>query len=344
MSEGPPTEVIGQGREPDGSRPLRRPLSRGMRATGYLLLAVLGAGGLWLTARPQPAPAAAGGEPAVPVTITVYPSPDETATLPAHHDLSVSALPGERSFIAFSGHILLFLTLSYAGTAPVRVVDGRVPQDGAFADDGASGLTAGTTDNVALRKGVPTEVFIRTRVDCDVVLEGPPVDQLDLITQPAGASPREQIIDVSALGAYWDEARHAACSKPDARTSVIASVGAETVHGYRPANGGRPWIEAVASLHNSAGFDAVVMFSGASSPALSFVAPAMTSAGAAVDGGSTYGTPVRWVISDCAAAGNAPAPALPMNVVVSESHAEALGELGSAFARVWRDALLQACG
>lgn len=311
-----------------------------MRSTGYLLVAVLGAGGVYLAARPHPGPPAPLAEP-VPSTIVVEPSPDSLATLPARHDLTVSTAVGEPSFIAFGGHILLFMRVTYGGSAPVRVVDGRVPQAGAYPDLGAGGLTAGTSANIALRKGVPTEVFIRTRVDCSTVLAGPPVDHVDLVTQPDGAVPRAQVIDLTGLDTYWDEARHAACTRPDAAHDL-----AETVSGVRgvPGNAGRaPWVEGVLALHDRAGFDAVVTLSDVGPSTAFFTAATLTSAGAVVEGGATYVTPVRWMVTDCAVEQTQPAPDLPAHVTINESAATVPGNLGPSFAAAWRLALLQAC-
>jgi hypothetical protein len=347
MSEGPPIEVIGAGPEPDDGRRPRAPLPRSVRALGYVTVGVVAVSAIWLAARPHPTVAAQRTNAvatSVPATRTVYPSPDVTALLPVHHDLSVSPMPGQRSFIAFSGHILLFLQLEYSGPSPVRVVDGRVPQDGAYPDAGAGGLTAGTTANVAMRPGVTTEVFVRTRVDCDHVLLDDPVDHLDLITQASGQPPRAQILDLTLLGAYWDEARHAACARPDAAKALTVGVDLSTVVGSPVQAGAKPWVDAELSLHNAAGFEAVALLTGTAPPGLTLVAPALTSAGADVDGGATYLTPLRWVVRDCAAAQAAPPPGLSFAVTVADSHGDTSWTDDAAFGSAWRLALSEACG
>lgn len=347
MSAGPPVEVIGAGSD-DGRQP-RGPLPRRVRVLGLVVAASIGIGALWLTARPHPTPGTAAANTTnkktatVPATRTVYPSPDVTGALPAHHDLAVSSAAGQRSFIAFSGHILLFLHLTYAGPTPTRVVDGRVPQSGAYPDAGAGGLTAGTTENVALRKGISTEVFVRTRVDCAVVLTQVPVDHIDLITQAAGDTPRAQVVDLTRLGGYWDEARHAACARPDAAKALTVGVDVAAMVGSPPQGAALPRVDAALSLHNSAGFEAVAVPTGPATPGLTLVAPALTSAGADIDGGGTYLTPLRWVVQDCAAATAAAPPALSFAVTVSDSRADIAWTDDAAFAAAWRVALAQAC-
>jgi hypothetical protein len=273
----------------------------------------------------------------------VYPSPDFAAALPARHDLTVSAVPGQRSFIAFSTHILLFLHVTYTGTAPVRVVDGRVPQDGAYPDAGAGGLTAGSTENVALHRGIPAEVFVRTRVTCPQVLAGPPVDHLDLVTQATGDVPRAQVIDITLLGGYWDEARHAACSRPDAGQALTVGVDVATMVGSPSYGGARPWVDAALSLHNSAGFDAVAVLTRAAPPGLELTAPALTTAGAVVDGGATFLGPLRWVVLDCALARASGPPELDFQVAVSDSRARVRWAQDAAFTAAWQVALGEAC-
>lgn len=370
MSDGPPVEVIGQGREPDGPRTprgetrfgwmarLARPRTAGGRAVGYLLVAALAGGTIWLAARPaRPAPSTA--EPGTSRTSTatstatvtataspgesvlVNPATGETIDRPTFHELAVSTLAADRSFIAFGGHVLLFLHVTNTGPVAAALIDGRVPQDGAYPDAGAGGLTAGTTQNVQLRPHVATEIFLRTRVDCDRVLVGLPVDQLDLTTKVGNASAREQVIDLGDLGAYWDEARRAACSRPDPASVVTAAV--MDVRGTNAADGAPPRVDAVAFLHNAAGFDAVVTLGSGRSSGLTFLAAALTAAGVAVDGGSTYMTPVRWVVTDCVAAAQEPAPSLVLDVTVDEKHARLDVPPDLSFQGAWQIALLGAC-
>jgi hypothetical protein len=342
MSDRPPIEVIGQGREPDGPLRPRRRAPRALRVVGYLALAAVASVAVWLAARPEagtsaPVAARATG----PATIVENPSPDGfPSSAPAYHDLTVGPA-ADHSFIAFAGHVLLFLRVTYAGTTPVRVVDGRVPQPGAYPDVGAGGLTAGTTANVTLRHGVPTEIFVRTRVDCSTVLAGAAVSHLELMTQTDTGTSRAQTLDVSALGAYWDEARHAACEPPDATRAVTTSVGG--LHGVPRAPGALPEVDAVVSLHDSAGFDAVVRLLDPGSPAVTFVPTVETSGGAVVEGGGTSSVKVRWTIRSCPAEAQAPAPTLPLHVTVSDSQALVDADPGSAFAAAWASALLRAC-
>jgi hypothetical protein len=352
MKDGPPVEVLGQGPEPDRGRPPRGPMPAGLRAASYVAAVAVATGALWFTAsrhapttHPGPAPSstAESTADALAQTQTVYPSPD-FATLPARHDLTVSPVPGQHSFIAFSTHILLFLHLTYTGPAPVRLVDGRVPQGGAYPDDGAGGLTAGTTENVPLRAGIPTEVFVRTRVACPQVLAGEPVDHLDLVTQATGDVPRSQIVDLRVLGAYWDEARHAACSRADAAQALTVGIDVAAMVGSPAHGGGRPWVGAALSLHNSAGFEAVAVLSRASPPGLSLTAPALTTTGADVDGGSTFLAPLRWVVLDCTLARASAPPELDFQVAVSDSRAQVRWAQDAAFAAAWRIALGEACG
>ncbi len=343
MSDSPPIEVIGQGREPDGPlRPPRR-APRALRVVGYLALAATASVAVWLAARPDAATSAAGAaRTAGPATIVECPSPDGfPSSVPVYHDLTVSTAAADHSFIAFAGHVLLFLRVTYAGPTPVRVVDGRVPQPGAYPDAGAGGLTAGTTANVTLRHGVPTEVFVRTRVDCSTVLAGAAVSRLELMTQTDTGTSRAQTLDVSALGAYWDEARHAACEPPDATRAVTSAVG--SLRGGPRAAGALPEVDAVVTLHDSAGFDAVVRLLDPGSPAVTFVPTVVTSGGAVVEGGGTSSVKVRWTIRSCSSEAQAPAPALPLHVTVSDSQALVDGELGSTFAAAWASALLRAC-
>lgn len=343
MSEGPPLEVIGQGREPVDARPPRGPLPRGLRITGTVLLAAVGIGAVYLTARPHQVtdrakvPAAA----AVPSTLVIEPTQSAIATLPLQHELVASTAAGDHTFIAFGGHVLLFLRVTYTGTAPVRIVDGRVPQAGAYPDAGAGGLTAGTSANVALRKGVPTELFVRTRVNCDLVTAGDAVDHLDVITQPDGGPPRGEVIEIDGLGPFWDEARQAACKHPDASRDVAMTV--TDLQATPSVDGHYPWVQGVLTLHDVAGFDAVVTLQDPSWSVLSRTVATMTSAGAVVQGGSTYTTPVRWTITDCAVAATEPPPALATHVVINESEATLAGDLGPSFATAWRLALLAAC-
>ena len=363
MSDGPPVEVIGQGREPDCPRTprgesrfrwmvrLARPRTGGARAVGYVLVAALAGGSIWLAARPaRPAPSTTAPAASRTVTATVTASPGasvlvnpatgETIDRPTFHELAVSTLEADRFFIAFGGHVLLFLHVTNTGPAAAALIDGRVPQDGAYPDAGAGGLTAGTTQNVQLRPHVATEIFLRTRVDCERVLVGLAVDHLDLTTKVGNASPREQVIALGDLGAYWDEARRAACSRPDPASVVTAAV--MDVRGTR-ATAAPPRVDAVAFLHNSAGFDAVVTLAASRSTGLTFLAPALTAAGVAVDGGSTYMTPVRWVVTDCAAAAREPAPSLVLDVTVDEKHARVDVPVGQSFEGAWQVALLGAC-
>lgn len=350
MSDGPEVEVIEGGSEPLGVRQSRGPLPDGLRAATYVTVAALAAGALWLTAHhglpaSTTAPVAATAQAAATgQTHTVYPSPDITALLPARHDLAASPVPGQRSFIAFSTHILLFLHLTFSGSAPVRVVDGRVPQDGAYPDAGAGGLTAGTTENVALHTGVPTEVFVRTRVSCPQVLAGDPVDHLDLVTQATGEVPRLQLVDLTPLGAYWDEARHAACSRPDATQALTVSVEVSTMVGSPVYRGARPWVDAALSLHNAAGFDAVAVLSRAAPAGLTLSALALTTAGAVVEGGATFLGQLRWVVQDCALARVSGPPTLDFAVDLVDSHARIEWTPDPGFAAAWRIALAKACG
>ena len=364
MSDGPPVEVIGQGREPDGPRAprgasrfgwvarLARPRTAGGRAVGYVLVAALAGGTIWLAARPaRPAPGTAEAATNRPSTSTataspgesvlVNPATGETIDRPTFHELAVSTLGADRSFIAFGGHVLLFLHVTNTGPAAAALIDGRVPQDGAYPDAGAGGLTAGTTQNVQLRPHVATEIFLRTRVDCDRVLVGLPVDHLDLTTKVGHASARVQVIGLGDLGAYWDEARRAACSRPDPASVVTAAV--MDVRGTKAAGGAPPRVDAVAFLHNAAGFDAVVTLAASRSTGLTFLAPALTAAGVAVDGGSTYMTPVRWVVTDCVAAAREPAPSLVLDVTVDEKHARVDVAADLSFEGAWQIAVLGAC-
>jgi hypothetical protein len=364
MSDGPPVEVIGQGREPAGPRTptgesrfgwigrLVRPRTAGGRAVGYVLVAALAAGTIWLAARPQgPALTASGGAApadsrrvtatASPAGPLVNPAPGQTNDRPTFRDLTVSTLDGDRSFIAFGGHVLLFLHVTNTGPTAAALIDGQVPQDGAFPDAGPGGLTAGTTQNVQLRPRVATEIFLRTRVDCDRVLVGQAVDHLDLTTKVGTASARRQVIDLDGLGAYWDEARRAACSRPDPTSAVSATV--MDARGTRAGAGAAPTVDAVASLHNAAGFDAIVTFGPDPTAGLSFLAPALTSAGVAVDGGSTHLTPVRWVVTDCQAAEREQPPSLVLDVIVDGKQASVDAAPDPSFAREWRTALLKAC-
>ena len=377
MSDGPPVEVIGQGREPDGpvgrhgqqsqqsqqSRQsqrwhhrfgwigrLARPRTAGGRAVGYVLVSALAGGAIWLAARPAgPEPSTAGPAGSHTVATTagpiasglLDPATGSVVELPTFRELTVSALEADRSFIAFGGHVLLFLHVTNTGPTAAALIDGQVPQDGAFPDAGPGGLTAGTTQNVQLRPRVATEIFLRTRVDCDRVLVGLPVDHLDLTTKVGTASARRQVIDLDGLGAYWDEARRAACSRPDPTSAVTAKV--MDVRGTRALAGASPRVEAVASLHNAAGFDAIVTLGSDPTAALSFLAPALTSAGVAVDGGSTYLTSVRWVVTDCQAAEREQPPSLVLDVTVDERHALLGAAPDPSFAGQWRAALLKAC-
>jgi hypothetical protein len=344
VSQTPPVEVIGQGREPDAAgRPARR-LSRPARATLYAVVAALAAVGVWVTARPTPASpsAASPATTQVPQTRTEYPTPSASPALPIDHDLTVSASADQRSFIAFSGHILLFLHLTYAGPKPVRVVDGRVPQEGAYPDAGAGGLTAGTTDNGSLRAGVPTEVFVRTRVDCPAVLAGSPTDHVDLVTQASGAAPRAQVVSLAALGAYWDEARHAACTRPDASTALSIDSGVYALTGVRAQDSARPEINGVLALHNADGFEAVAV-PGPTGPGLQLTAPPAGTVGADIDGGSTDVLVLRWVVTDCALALRSGPPALSFDVTVADSHSRVSWASNLAFGPAWPDALAAAC-
>jgi hypothetical protein len=347
VNDGPVVEVLGHGDDAGRLRAARAPLPTAVRAVAYIALGAVGVGALWLTAGHRtatapPAPSAASAA-ALAQTQTVYPTPVSAGLGPPAHELTVSTAPGQRSFIAFSTHILLFVHLTYTGSAQVRVVDGRVPQDGAYPDAGAGGLTAGTTANVALRRGVPTEVFVRTRVECPQVLAGTPVNHLELVTQASGQPPRAQLVDLARLGAYWDEARHAACTRPDAASALTVGVDVSTMVGSPGRPGARPWVDVALSLHNADGFDALAVVSRAASPGVILLAAALTTDGADVEGGATFLTRLRWVVGSCALARAGGPPPLDFQVTVADSGARLQWADDVAFAAAWRVALDQAC-
>ena len=213
-------------------------------------------------------------------------------------------------------------------------------QHGAYPDAGPGGLTAGTTANVPLRRGISTEVFVRTRVDCTQALTGQPVGHLDLLTRASNGTPSAQFVDLSRLGSYWDEARHAACSRADAAGAVSVGVGALVAWPARPWR--EPVVEMTVLLHNRDGLEAVAVLIGAAPPWVRLLDPAPTRAGVAVDGGGTLVARLRWVVLDCPAALRGPAPSLDFQVRVADSTAQVQGE-EATFAASWRTAIGQAC-
>jgi hypothetical protein len=296
-------EILGQGIEPEqddvdpyASRaPLRLP--RGAWTVVVVLALVLG--GAWYAGRPD-----LGGH-ALPSTSVSsperdqIPTPDATALvsgLAERHDLTAPAAPAQDSFIATTGHVLLFLQISNHGARPLRIIAGSVPQDGVSRDLTAGGLSAGTSNASPLRPGDQTEVFLRLTLRCTSALQGSAATAVLLVAEQVGQSPHLERVSLDALGPFWDEARHAACQPPDIARDVTASVVPHSVRAAR-ADDGSLLVSAVLRFHDAAGFAAVL------------TGPALSAGGGGrlvVDGGSTQAVPMRWSAGTCSA------PAVPV--------------------------------
>ena len=175
------------------------------------------------------------------------------------------------------------------------------------------------------------EVFVRVRLQCPEVLDGPPTTALMLVAERAGQRPRMERVDVSALGPYWDEARHAGCSTPDPGRDVTVRPVPGSVRATL-VGPGLADLSARLAVARRAGFAAVV------SP----LAPdARRGPGRlVVEGGATREVPVVLGQVACAAA----LPPLPAyRVELLEGSASVPAVLGPAAAAEWRAALDLAC-
>ena len=189
--------------------------------------------------------------------------------------------------------MLLFVQIRNTGSQSLRIVDGVVPQDGASRDLTAGGLAAGTSSGATLPPANQTEVFVSLSVRCARVLAGSPAEAILLVAQQPGRHPRLERVSMDQLGSLWDEARHAACRAADPRRDLTAAVVPGSVRATL-ADDGTLTVSAVMSVHDSAGFAAVLT-------------GAAVSAGGGgrlvVDGGSTRSVPLRWGGGRCAARG-----------------------------------------
>jgi hypothetical protein len=211
-----------------------------------------------------------------------------------------------------------------------------VPQDGASRDLTAGGLAAGTSGGGTLPPGNQTEVFVRLSLRCPQALAGPPVGAILLVAEQPGRHPRLERVPTDQLGALWDEARHAACRTADLRRDVTARVVPGSVRAEVADNGSLS-VSAVLSVHDSAGFAAVI------------TGPAVSAGGGGrlvVDGGSTRAVPLRWEGGTCAAAAapvlasKAPTYRVELPGVVGT---EAV-DLGRGFGTAWVAEVGSACG
>jgi hypothetical protein len=331
-------EVVGQGREPEpyatGSSRRRAPrLPRGTLAA--LVVLALVAAGFWYAGRPDLSGGARGGGTAAS---SDAPTPDATALvsgLSESHDLQAPGAPALDSYIASGGHVLLFLQVANVGRVPLRIVGGIVPQTGASRDLTAGGLSAGTSGGGALGPSDQTEVFVRLTVRCPQVLDGTAAKVLLLVAEQQGRHPRLERIPMDALGAYWDEARHAACRVADAGRDITAAAVAQSVRAAR-GDDGAVTVSAVISFHDAAGFAAVV------------TGPAVAMGGGGrlvVDGGSTRSVPMRWDAGTC---GHRTAPvtaaaAPPYRVDLPQETAAGRVLLGDGFADEWSARVSELC-
>ena len=330
-------EVLGHGREPELERvPPRRGGGRSLRGAWIVVigLALMVGGGLY-AGRPQLGGGTAGSATALR---SQHPVPDATALvsgLAEGHDLAAPSAPALNSFIASGGHVLLFVQIRNVGTEPLRILDGVVPQDGASRDLTAGGLAAGTSGGGTLAPGNQTEVFIRLSVRCPQALAGAPAKAILLVAEQDGRHPRLERVPTDQLGALWDEARHAACRPADLRRDVTVAVVPGSVRSEL-GEGGRLTVSAVLSVHDSAGFAAVIS------------GPAVSAGGGGrlvVDGGSTRAVPLRWDGGRCGAAAPpvkaAKAPAYRVELPRLVGHA--VVDLGAGFAAAWDAQIQQAC-
>jgi len=343
-------EVLGHGREPDprlhpdadpqpGCRPMRRVGLRG--GWGLFAVVALLVGGAWYAGRPDLGGTVRGPTASTSATASkqpeVTPTPDATALvsgLAEGHDLLAPAAPALDSFIASGGHVLLYMQVRNAGTAALRILDGVVPQNGASRDLTAGGLAAGTSAGAMLPSGEQTEVFVRLNVRCGEVLDGPPARSVLLVAEEPGRHPRLERVPLDLLGPYWDEARHAACRTPDPTRDVHAAVVPGSVRAS-VADDGSLSVSAVVSVHDAAGFAAVVQ------------GPATAADGGrvVVDGGSTASVPLRWYVGRCGASTPPVAPTRAPSYTVELPQESGTGavDLGPDFAAAWTAQVRAAC-
>lgn len=337
-------EVLGNGREPEPDRQsddealvarnLRAP--RGLWAIGLVVALLLG--GVWYAGRPD-----LDGSTSLPKTGGIgadeqSATPDATALvsgLAEGHDLAAPPSPALDSFIASGGHVLLYMQVKNIGTAPMRILDGVVPQDGASRDLTAGGLAAGTSGGGVLQPGDQTEIFLRLIVRCPEVLAGPAAKAVLLVAEEPGRHPRLERVPTDSLGQYWDEARHAACRPSEPANDVTARVVPLSVRAVR-ADDGSLTVSAVLVFHSAAGFAAVV------------TGPAVAAGGGGrlvVDGGSTRSVPMRWVAGRCGRTAGPvdPASAPLYRIDLPQAGATAQVQLDDGFAAEWTSALGDVC-
>jgi hypothetical protein len=344
-------EVIGQGREPDG--PLRSwHLPHGGRGRSIAAATVVLAVGGWALLHGSPHALDPLSPPAAPTVATGTPS------VPAQRvseDLRIDAAPGTRSFLAISGHILLFLLVRNVSHEAVRVDDVRVPQNGAYPDAGAGGLTAQTLNSRMILPDVPTDLFVRTRVDCTVVLSGSPTDHLAVTEEHSSGPSYSARLDLRGLGTFWDEARRAACVPPPPDAAVLVSLVPGSL--TEVTAGADPLVTAQVTLHDLAGLSAVVRLapgrrttgpSGTSgtSGTVSVAARALHGNDFAVDGGSSRTTQVSWTLHGCPPGGTHAPLTLALQVELPSGIATVVHQLDPTRMHApdaWAAALAEVC-
>ncbi len=209
------------------------------------------------------------------------------------------------------------------------------PRTAPAATSRAGGLAAGTSGGGRLAPGNQTEVFVRLSVRCPQALAGAPAKALLLVAEQDGRHPRLERVPTDQLGALWDEARHAACRPADLHRDLTVAVVPGSVRAEL-GEGGHLTVTAVLSVHDSAGFAAVI------------TGPAVSAGGGGrlvVDGGSTRAVPLRWDAGRCGAAAPpvtaAKAPAYRVELPRLVGHA--VVDLGAGFATAWSAQVQQAC-
>jgi hypothetical protein len=336
-------DVIGQGREPDGPRRSWHPPLGGRGQSVVAAALVLLVGG-WALLHGSPRAL----DPASPQAVTsVAPS---LPAQPVSEDLRIDPAPGTRSFLAISGHILLFLLVRNVSQQAVRVDDVRVPQNGAYPDAGAGGLTAQTLNSRAIPPDVPTDLFVRTRVDCTVVLSGGPTDHLAVTEEHSSGPTYSARLDLRGLGTFWDEARRAACVPPPPDAAVLVSLVPGSLSEARA--GVDPVVTGQVTLHDLAGLSAVVRLApssrtGGTSGTVSVTAKALHGNEFAVDGGSSRTAEVSWILHGCPPGGTHAPLTLGLQVELPSGIADVVHPLDPTRMHApdaWAEALAQVCG
>jgi hypothetical protein len=337
-----PPELLAQGDEPGAERTsrwralaARLPDRGGPALGGALLVVALVAGGAWYAGRPQLPPTPSHGAPATtsaPTAARVQPLPDEFGNravegLPLARTLVAPAAPAKDSFIASSGHVLLFVQVRNTGQQPLRVVEGLIPQDGAEGEFSGGGYTAGSSSGAPLLPGRTAEVYVRLRLDCALALQGAPTDRLLLVTQVESHRPALQSIRLDALGPLWDEARHAACRPVPPESAVSATVVPGSLSAVA-GSGGALVVRGTVRVHDAAGFGAVLLWG--------------TGGSTFVNGGSTVTATVGWDAGTCAHRGP-PAGPLTYQVRLPDGSAVTTAPADPGFTSEWQSAVASAC-